>query len=207
MLGNWSHDLFIFFGRYFQLLREKFKRFSIRLFVLFYVKQSFFPLSGQYWLRYILDYRKPSFYCPDFFFPLNILTCVARIVAPVCSRHLKCRNSLILVAALFSPQHWNSYLFSVGVFPADPCGRAVSLWPLALLGLSGSNPAGGMDICRECCVLWSRGLCVLLVTPECGVPEWWWSLDKEEPYSTRGFCGMGRFFANASIFQPYMSAA
>ena len=28
----------------------------------------------------------------------------------------------------------------------------------------GSNPAGGMDVCRECCVLSGRGLCDGLIT-------------------------------------------
>ena len=26
-------------------------------------------------------------------------------------------------------------------------------------GIAGSNPAGGMDVCCECCVLSGRGLC------------------------------------------------
>jgi hypothetical protein len=30
------------------------------------------------------------------------------------------------------------------------CGRS-------LAGIVGSNPAGGMDVCRECCVLSGRG--------------------------------------------------
>ena len=37
------------------------------------------------------------------------------------------------------------------------CGRS-------LVGIVGSNPAGGMDVCCECCVLLGRGLCVGLVT-------------------------------------------
>ena len=28
----------------------------------------------------------------------------------------------------------------------------------------GSNPIGGMDVCRECCVLSGRGLCDVLIT-------------------------------------------
>jgi len=28
----------------------------------------------------------------------------------------------------------------------------------------GSNPAGGMDVCCECCVLLGRGLCDQLIT-------------------------------------------
>jgi hypothetical protein len=28
----------------------------------------------------------------------------------------------------------------------------------------GSNTTGGMDVCRECCVLSGRGLCVGLIT-------------------------------------------
>jgi hypothetical protein len=44
------------------------------------------------------------------------------------------------------------------------CGRS-------LAGIVGSNPTGGMDVCRECCVLSGRGLCVRLITrpEECGV--------------------------------------
>jgi len=31
----------------------------------------------------------------------------------------------------------------------------------------GSNPTGGMDVCRECCVLSGRGLCdELIIRPE-----------------------------------------
>ena len=37
------------------------------------------------------------------------------------------------------------------------CGRA-------LAGIAGPNPAGGMDVCCECCVLSVRGLCVGLIT-------------------------------------------
>jgi hypothetical protein len=40
---------------------------------------------------------------------------------------------------------------------ANVCGR----WPAETVG---SNPAGGMDICCECCVLSGRGLCVGLIT-------------------------------------------
>ena len=43
---------------------------------------------------------------------------------------------------------------------ARVCGRS-------LAGTVGSNPAGGMDVCRECCVLSGRGLCVgLIAHPE-----------------------------------------
>jgi hypothetical protein len=39
------------------------------------------------------------------------------------------------------------------------CGRS-------LVGIAGSNPADGMDVCVscECCVLSGRGLCVWLIT-------------------------------------------
>ena len=33
-----------------------------------------------------------------------------------------------------------------------------------LAGIVGSNPASGMDICCECCVLSGRGLCDRLIT-------------------------------------------
>jgi len=41
-------------------------------------------------------------------------------------------------------------------FTADPSGRS-------LAGIVGSNPAGGMDVSRECCAL-SGSLCVGLIT-------------------------------------------
>jgi hypothetical protein len=34
----------------------------------------------------------------------------------------------------------------------------------SLAGIVGSNPAGGMDVCCECCVLSGRGLCYGLIT-------------------------------------------
>jgi len=37
------------------------------------------------------------------------------------------------------------------------CGRS-------LAGIASSNPTGGVDACRKCCVLSGRGLCVGLVT-------------------------------------------
>jgi hypothetical protein len=40
---------------------------------------------------------------------------------------------------------------------AWPCGRS----PAEIVGL---NPAGGMDVCRECCVLSGRDLCDGLIT-------------------------------------------
>ena len=41
---------------------------------------------------------------------------------------------------------------STGRTKAWVCGRS-------LAGIVGSNPAGGMDVCYECCVLSGRGLC------------------------------------------------
>jgi hypothetical protein len=40
---------------------------------------------------------------------------------------------------------------------ASVCGRS----PTEIVG---SNPTGGMDVCRECCVLSGRGLCDELIT-------------------------------------------
>jgi hypothetical protein len=50
------------------------------------------------------------------------------------------------------------------------CGRS-------LVGIAGSNPAGGKDVCCECCVLSGRGLCDGLITvqsspTDCGVSEY-----------------------------------
>jgi hypothetical protein len=62
----------------------------------------------------------------------------------------------------------------------------------SLAGIGGSNPAGGMDVCRECCVLAGRGLFAGLITrPEesyrvWGVWVWWWSLDIEESQAHSG---------------------
>jgi len=49
------------------------------------------------------------------------------------------------------------------------CGRS-------LAGIASSNPAEGMDVCHECCVLSGRGFCFVLITrpeesTECGVSE------------------------------------
>ena len=49
------------------------------------------------------------------------------------------------------------------------CGRS-------LAGIAGSNPAEGMDVCHERCMLSGRGLCFGLITrpeesAECGVSE------------------------------------
>ena len=33
-----------------------------------------------------------------------------------------------------------------------------------LAGIVGSNSAGGMDVCRECCVLLGRGVCDQLIS-------------------------------------------
>jgi len=46
------------------------------------------------------------------------------------------------------------------------CGRSLD-------GIVGSNPAGIMEVCRECCVLSGRGLCVKLNTrPEESYRVW-----------------------------------
>jgi hypothetical protein len=34
----------------------------------------------------------------------------------------------------------------------------------SLCGIAGSNPAGGVDVCREGCVVSGRGLCYGLIT-------------------------------------------
>jgi hypothetical protein len=33
-----------------------------------------------------------------------------------------------------------------------------------IAGIAGSNPTGGIHVCRECCVLSGRGLCKGLIT-------------------------------------------
>jgi hypothetical protein len=43
----------------------------------------------------------------------------------------------------------------------------------SLAGILGSNAAGGMDVCRECCVLSGRGFCVGLINrPEESYRVW-----------------------------------
>jgi hypothetical protein len=43
----------------------------------------------------------------------------------------------------------------------------------SLAGIAGSNPAVSMDVCRECCVLSGRGLCIGLITrPEKSCRVW-----------------------------------
>ena len=61
-------------------------------------------------------------------------------------------------------------MFIVLLFPvaarskAWVCGRS-------LAGIVGSNPAGGLDVSCECCLLSSRALCVGLITrPEESYP-------------------------------------
>ena len=49
---------------------------------------------------------------------------------------------------------------------ARVCGRS----PAEIVG---SNPSGGMDVCRECCVLSGRGLCDELITLPEGFYELW----------------------------------
>jgi len=59
-------------------------------------------------------------------------------------------NIFIVVIRLRSRSHAARSKVSV-------CGRS-------LAGIAGSNPAGGMDVCCECCVLSGRGLCDGLIT-------------------------------------------
>jgi hypothetical protein len=60
-------------------------------------------------------------------------------------------------------------------FKAWVCDRS-------LAGISGSNPAGGMDVSSECCMLSSRGLCDGPIThperlSEIAKPQRWRVLD------------------------------
>jgi len=66
----------------------------------------------------------------------------------------------------------------------------------SLAEIVGSNLAGGMDVCCECCVLSGRGLCVGLITrPEESYRVWcvWlWSsiVDNKETLAQWGCCAM-----------------
>ena len=60
----------------------------------------------------------------------------------------------------------------------------------SLAGIAGSNPAGGMDVCRECCVLRGRGLCFGLITCREESYHGWCVCDREasimrRPWSVR----------------------
>jgi hypothetical protein len=57
----------------------------------------------------------------------------------------------------------------------DPVGARFKAWVCgcSLAGMAGSNPAGGMDVSCECCVLSGRGLCVgLIIRPEKSCRLW-----------------------------------
>jgi hypothetical protein len=61
-------------------------------------------------------------------------------------------------ALLFSNWHINNLSIPVAArSKAWVCG-------CSLAGIVGSNPAEGMNVCCECCVLSGRGLCVELIT-------------------------------------------
>ena len=54
-----------------------------------------------------------------------------------------------------------------------PCGLRRGSAAARLLRLWGSDPTGGMEVCRECCVLSGRGLCDGLITrPEESYRPW-----------------------------------
>jgi len=61
-----------------------------------------------------------------------------------------------------------SVLYIRSVFDHSPVPVAarseVSVCGRSLAGIWGSNAAGGMDICCECCVVSGRGLCDELIT-------------------------------------------
>jgi len=66
------------------------------------------------------------------------------------------------------------------------CGRS----PAEIVG---SNPTGGMDVCRECCVLSGRGLCVGLITrPEEPYRLWCVFLCDQETQEWEGHGPLGK---------------
>ena len=58
---------------------------------------------------------------------------------------------------------------------ASVCGCSVA-------GTAGSNPAGGMDVSRECCVLSGRGLCDGPITRP---------VESYRLWCVRNLCGLG----------------
>ena len=81
----------------------------------------------------------------------------------------------------YKPGYFSQYAdyraISVAARPkAWVCGRS-------LARIAGSNPSGGMDICRECCVLSGRGLCDGLINPPDNSYRMWCvsECDREAP--------------------------
>jgi hypothetical protein len=66
------------------------------------------------------------------------------------------------------------------------CGRSIA-------GNAGSNPAGDTDVSIvDCCVLWSRGLCVRLITrPDESYPVWYAQLSVIVKPRRGGPCPLG----------------
>jgi len=63
----------------------------------------------------------------------------------------------------------------------------------SLAGIVGSNPAGGMDVCVQCCVLPGRGLCDGLITrPEKSCRLWCVMCDLETSRMRRPWPAFGR---------------
>ena len=81
----------------------------------------------------------------------------------------------------------------------------------SLAGIAVSNPAGGMDVCYQCCVLSARGLwsgssLVQRCPTECGVSE----CDREastvsRPWPTRGYRAMARGGVDLILFVVLIS--
>jgi len=85
----------------------------------------------------------------------------------------------------------------------------------SLAGIAGSNPAGSLGVCRECCVLLSRCLCGGLITrPEESYRLWcvwvwpWCVKQWGEPWPTRECCAVSVYiYSSVLITWPAFSAS
>ena len=75
----------------------------------------------------------------------------------------------------------------------------------SLVRIVGSNPAGGMDVCFECCVLTERSLCVGLITRlDESYQEWCVNVivklrKMRRPWPTGGCCAMEKKNVNSKM--------
>ena len=80
------------------------------------------------------------------------------------------------------------------------------LYGRSLAGIVGSNPAGGMDVCVECCVLSGRGLCDGLITcPEKSYRLWCVVVgDLETSRMRRPWPALGRSATGKEIIRKFV---
>jgi hypothetical protein len=122
-------------------------------------------------------------------------------VSPLHVRRWIIRHQLIPLTERLKTPHTETYPLNFKSWKTTkpiPVTTRTNVWfcGRSLAGIAGSNPAGGMDVCQECCVLSGRGLCDGLITrPEVSyrlwcVWVWSWVLNNEEALAHRGCCAM-----------------